>query len=92
MNTKNTYVFDIQASEPYTTPEGEKRYRDYVNLRLHVLTGSVEAAIELFREAHPDARIHQVIRRTNMNEVIVDPKIWVFQQRNAVNEILFEAP
>lgn len=91
MTVKDTNIFDVQASEPYLTPDGETKYRQYVNLRLHVVTDSMERAIELFREAHPDARLHQVIKRSTVSQVIVDPLIYGVAH-TVSDKIVFEAP
>jgi hypothetical protein len=91
-NVKDTNIFDIQASEPYLTPEGEKRYRAYVNLRLHVLTDNLERAVELFKAVYPDAQLHQIIKRSSVAKVIVDSAIYgSFTQHNAVGDVVFQA-
>lgn len=70
-----THIWDVQASEPYTGPDGQPVYRSYVNLRLHVLTDTMENAIALFKKHHPTCQLHQIIRRTAMQDVIVDPAV-----------------
>lgn len=71
--THQTFVWDVQASEPYQAgPDGPWRWRDYSNLRLTVLAGTMERAIELFRQHHPAARLHQVVKRNAITDVIVD--------------------
>jgi len=71
------YVWDIQASEPYKGGDGVERFRDYCNSRVCVLADSMERAIELYREQHPDARLFQVIKRHSALDVIVDPDLAV---------------
>lgn len=75
-NVKESVVWDCQGSEPYTTPDGEVRYRDYVNVNVHVLAPTMERAIELVREWHPAIRMHQVIKRTRTSTAIVDPNLF----------------
>lgn len=72
-------IWDVQASTPYEqTVEGvtTKHYRPYVNLRLHVLAESAERVLELMHEHHPEARVHQIIKRNSVSDVILDPRIF----------------
>lgn len=69
-------IWDVQASEPYETKDGEKKYRSYANLRLHILAATAERAFELMKEHHPDARVHQIIKRNSVTDVILDPDIF----------------
>lgn len=78
MTTSN--IFDVQASEPVDVkqPDGTMKrvHRSYVNLRLHVLAPTMERVVELMHEHYPEARLHQIIKRTSVSEVIVDPAVW----------------
>jgi hypothetical protein len=74
-------IFDVQASEPYdymSTADNSVRrvVPQHVNLRLHVLAPTMERVVELMHEHHPEAVLHQIIKRTNVRDVIVDPQVW----------------
>ena len=77
MNTAN--IYDVQASEPYDRTDGKGnpiRYTPaHANLRMHVVTSSVERAIELVRQSHPEAVFHQIIKRSAVTECIVDSEV-----------------
>jgi hypothetical protein len=72
-------IFDVQASEPYdyTNPDGTIRRvtPSHVNRRMHILTTTIERVVELMHEHHPDAVLHQIIKRNSVSDVIVDPDI-----------------
>jgi hypothetical protein len=71
-------IFDVQGSEPYAVdPDtGEPKYRGYVNVRLHVLAETMERVVELMHEHHPQVRLHQIIKRNSVSDVILDPLIF----------------
>jgi len=69
----DTNIWDVQASTPNANGI---TYPNYTNLRLHVLTQTMERAIELMHEHHPQAKLHQIIKRTSVMQVIVDPTIY----------------
>ena len=75
----NSNIFDVQASEPYdyTEPGGTVRrvVPSHVNRRLHVLAPTMERVIELMHEHHPEAVLHQIIKRNSVSDVIVDPEL-----------------
>lgn len=75
MSVNLSHVWDVQASEPWVTPEGEVKYRTYANVRLHILAPTMERCIELMHEHHPQVRLHQIIKRSSVDQVIVDPYI-----------------
>jgi hypothetical protein len=72
-------IFDVQASEPYDykQPDGTVRRINpsHVNKRLHVLAPSMERVMELMHEHHPEAVLHQIIKRNSVSDVIVDPEV-----------------
>jgi hypothetical protein len=74
-------IFDVQASEPYdyTNPDGTVRRitPGHVNRRLHVLAPTMERAIDLMHIHHPEAVLHQVIKRNSVSDVIVDPDLEI---------------
>jgi len=69
---ESQHVWEIMAS----TPKEHGGHSYYANLRVYVITFTMERAIELFRVEYPDARLHKVERRqsTESKMVIVDPK------------------
>lgn len=79
-NMNESNIFDVQASEPYDykLPDGNVRRVNpsHVNKRLHILAPTVERAIELMHEHHPEAVLHQIIKRNSVSDVILDPDIF----------------
>jgi hypothetical protein len=75
----NSNIFDVQASEPYDHKQSDGTTRrvvpEHVNRRLHVLAPTMERVIELMHERHPEAVLHQIIKRNSVSDVIVDPDL-----------------
>jgi len=64
------YIWEVMASdrEPPNT--------SWSNLRLFIVTTTMQRAIELFLADHPDARLHKVERRNTVGkDLIVDELI-----------------
>ena len=72
-------IWDVQASEPYERTDANgvvtKHRPQHVNRRLHILTTTMECAVELMHEHHPEAVLHQIIKRNSISDVIVDPAV-----------------
>jgi len=73
-------IFDVQLSTPVFQKQPDltmKRYEapSYVNKRMHIITTTAERALELMRAVYPEAIVHQIIKRSALTDVIVDPLV-----------------
>ena len=75
---KEFHIFDVQASEPRTVtrPDGStyQQQPGYANVRAFVLARTVQSATAAFVDEHPDATLHQIIKRNgaSSSEVIIE--------------------
>ena len=61
------YIWEIMASDR------EPQHQSWSNLRIFIVTTTMQRAIELFLADHPDARLHKVERRNTIGkDLIVD--------------------
>lgn len=72
MSNSPFYVFEIQASEPGNNGTS---YPGYANLTAFVIAPTAERSLELMRAEHPLMRVHQVMRRNQGRNIIVDPDL-----------------
>lgn len=68
MSTTTAAHFVVEITE--VGHQGERTYT--ANLSLDVICGTAERAIELMRQAHPEAVVHVVRRIGRGKELIVD--------------------
>ncbi len=69
MNQPKLHLYEVGASEKKL----DKSW--WSNISYNVLTDSIQRALELFYEEHPDADVHRVEKRDRVNDVKYDPRL-----------------
>ena len=77
MRGDEIHLWEVGASYPIERPDGSTTRPSYANLRLAVVTRTMERAMGLAREQYPAIVFHTVIKRNYMGEdkVLLDPEV-----------------